>query len=61
MLLLLPYLVPGAVLSVITSLSAGYESWLLVLMLIVWLAVYSVGLLVLYLLAVAFISLFVDM
>ena len=61
MLLLLPYLIPGAVLSVITSLGAGYESWLLVLMLIVWLLAYSVGLLVLYLLAVAVISLFVDM
>lgn len=60
-MLLLPFLIPGAVLSLVTCLGIGYSSGMLALMLIVWLLIYFAGLMIAYLLIIAVITLFVDM
>ncbi len=60
MLVLLPFICLGAVLSVAACLTCGYTGATLVLMLAVWFAAFLVAALVLFLLILAVLSLFID-
>ncbi len=60
MLVLLPFMCLGAVLSVVVCLACGYAGATLILMFAVWFAAFFLAALVLFLIIIAVLSLFID-